>query len=146
MGDFLSASHILIQQIENSLRYILHKAGAVTSSLTSEGTQESFNLNKLLYLPAAKQLFGLDAIYDMRGLLVEKVGSNLRNDMAHGLLSDGNFFASDVVYLWWITLRMCLLPIVLHEHEASAEAQSDSSQEESPAEASEASDTPSIEE
>jgi Domain of unknown function (DUF4209) len=123
IGDFLSASHILVPQVENSIRYVLHQAGAVTSTLTSEGTQEGYDLNRFLYLPKAKEVFGVDVVYDMRGLLVEKVGSNLRNGMLHGLLSDGRFFTSDVVYLWWLVVRLCLLPRALHEHEAKKESQ-----------------------
>jgi len=117
MGDFVSASHILLPQVENSIRYVLHQAGAVTSTLTSKGTQEGYDLNRLLYLSEAKEIFGVDAVYDMRGLLVEHVGSNLRNEMMHGLMSDGRFFTSEVIYLWWLVLRLCLLPRALQEHE-----------------------------
>ena len=116
IGEFLAAAHILIPQIENSVRYILNQRGVLTSILISEGTQENLNLNRLLYLRETREIFGEENVFDMRGLLVEKVGPNLRNEISHGMLSDSHFFLRrEVIYLWWLVWRLCLVPIFISE-------------------------------
>jgi len=45
-------------------------------------------------------------------LLVEHYGSNLRNLMAHGLLNHDAFYSRPIVYLWWLVLRLCCIPII----------------------------------
>ena len=50
-----------------------------------------------------------DLIFDLQGLLVEHHGSNLRNETAHGLLDDGQMGTEEAMYLWALTLRLCLM-------------------------------------
>ena len=57
-GDFLVAAHLLILQLEHSIRYLLVIRGVFTSGLDSQGIQEERNLNTLLYLPEAKGNLG----------------------------------------------------------------------------------------
>ena len=121
-GDFLVAAHILIPQIEHSLRYVLQQHGVLTSSLDQEGIQDERNLNTTLYLPEATEIFGEDLIFDLKGLLVERFGSNLRNRMAHGLLDHAAFYTPQVAYLWWLTLRICCLPLIARMQEGEREA------------------------
>jgi len=78
-GDFLSAMHLLIPQIENTMRYILRKNGALTSNIDSEGIQDERSLNDTLFRPEIIEIFGDDIIFDLQGLLVERFGANLRN-------------------------------------------------------------------
>jgi hypothetical protein len=112
VGEFLASAHLLIPQVENSLRSILNRHGVITSTLSPEGTQQNMNLNRLLYLRETQEVFGEENVFDMRGLLVEKVGPNLRNEISHGMLGDGHFFlGKEVVYLWWLVLRLALVPI-----------------------------------
>lgn len=35
--------------------------------------------------------------------------------MAHGLINDGEFLSPLMSYLWCLTLRLCCLPILIHE-------------------------------
>ena len=51
MGDFLLSTHLLIPQLENSIRSLLDMQGEITSSLDSEGIQQERDLNRLLYKP-----------------------------------------------------------------------------------------------
>jgi hypothetical protein len=48
-------------------------------------------------------------LFDLQGLLVERHGMNLRNRMAHGLMTDGEFTTPTVLYLWWLVLRICVI-------------------------------------
>ncbi len=106
-GDFYTSTHILIPQIENSIRYLLERKGVVTSGYDAQGIQKEYNLNKILDRPEIKDIFDEDTLFDLRGLLVEHSRSNLRNLMAHGLLDDEAFSHPLMSYLWWVTLRRC---------------------------------------
>ncbi len=108
-GDWLMAMHLLIPQLENSIRFVLEQKGVVTSTLKSGGIQEDRNLDQLLAEPKAKEVFGEDIVFDLRGILLERFGHNLRNRFAHGEVSSGGFYAEASVYLWWLTLRLCCL-------------------------------------
>ncbi|MEP1075209.1 DUF4209 domain-containing protein [Leptolyngbya sp. PL-A3] len=111
-GDFLTSTHILIPQIENSVRYIMWRRGIITSGLDDSGIQNEHNLNSTLYRPEITSIFDEDTLFDLKCLLVEHAGSNLRNRMAHGLMSDGDFMSPLMSYIWWLTLRLCCLPIL----------------------------------
>ena len=69
-------------------------------------------LGTLLQTPPYSQgvieAFGEALAFDLRGLLVERMGANLRNRIAHGLMSDADFSGTDVVYAWWLALRLCV--------------------------------------
>ncbi len=117
-GDFFTSTHILIPQIENSVRYLLWKRGAVTSGLDDRGIQNEHYLTSTLYprnYPEITSIFDEDTLFDLQGLLVEHSGSNLRNRMAHGLINDDEFLSPLMSYLWWLTLRLCCLPILIHQ-------------------------------
>ena len=115
-GDFMQAMHLLIPQFENSVRHLLSQRGVVTSGLSAEGIQEEFDLNKTLSLNEAEKLFGADLVFELRGLCVEREGSNLRNRIAHGLMSVGEFYSGPPRYLWAMILRLCCWPAVLKRY------------------------------
>jgi hypothetical protein len=115
-GDFLIAAHLLIPQLEHSIRSLLAQRGVFTSGLDAQGIQEERNLNTILYLPELQTIFGEDIVFDLQGLLVERSGSNLRNLMSHGLFDYEAFFSSQMSYLWWLTLHLCCLPILARMH------------------------------
>jgi hypothetical protein len=114
-GDFFTSTHILIPQIENSVRYIMWRRGMITSGLDDSGIQNEHNLNSTLYRPEITSIFDENTLFDLKCLLVEHAGSNLRNRMAHGLISDGEFMSPLMPYIWWLTLRLCCLPILIHQ-------------------------------
>jgi hypothetical protein len=123
-GDFLTAVHLLIPQLEESVRYILYQLKVITSGLDDDGVQDEYNLNKMLsaseYTVPLSQVIGEDFAFDLRGLLVERFGSNLRNDTAHGLLSHDNFYSIPGCYLWWLSMRFYSWPrLTSFKHEQS---------------------------
>jgi len=119
MGDFITSTHVLIPQIENSVRYLLSQRGAITSSLDLEkGIQNEHDLNRTLHLPEEiNSIFDEDTLFDLQGLLVEHSGTNLRNRMAHGLIDDEDFSSPIMSYLWWVTLRLCCWPIYTYQQQ-----------------------------
>lgn len=129
LGDWVVASHLLIPQVEASVRHVLNKAGAMTSNLQADGTQEEKKLHQLLEMPEAFSVFGQPLVFELRMLLIEALGGNLRNQFAHGLLSDGDCYSFDVFTLWWLLLRICLTPIAMAEARSKADSPDDQSTE-----------------
>jgi len=85
-GDFFTSTHILIPQLENSVRYIMWRRGIITSGLDDSRIQNEHNLNSTLYRPEITSIFDENTLFDLKCLLVDHAGSNLRNRMAHGLI------------------------------------------------------------
>lgn len=109
-GDFLLATHLLIPQVENSLRYVLNGMGIITSGLDATNRrQNEQSMNTLLYdhKDALEQFFGPAVVYELQGLLVEPMGANLRNESMHGLMSDEAFSSAPGIYFWWLILHIC---------------------------------------
>jgi len=115
IGDFFTSTHILIPQIENSIRYIMWQRGIITSGLDDSGIQNEHSLNSTLYRPEITTIFDENTLFDLKCLLVEHAGSNLRNRMAHGLISDSEFTSPLMSYIWWLTLRLCCIPILINQ-------------------------------
>jgi len=120
MGDFLVAAHLLIPQIEHSVRSALESQGVIVSGLEDDGTQPERGLNTTLAHPEAIDIFREDIVFDLRGLLVEKAGSNLRHSVAHGLVDERAFHTEEAAYVWWIALHLCVR-VLLAQAPARAE-------------------------
>ena len=99
IGDGLVAAHLLIPQIENCIRYLLSLRGIPVSVLDDQGIQEERNLNSTLQDPETEKILGKDLVFDLQGLLIERFGSNLRNRIAHGLMSSSEYSSAQVLYL-----------------------------------------------
>ena len=52
---------------------------------------------------------GDDLVFDLQSLLVEKHGDNLRNNASHGLIGNNEFYSVSTIYLWWLTLKLCIM-------------------------------------
>lgn len=111
IGNFLVATHLLLPQIEDSLRFILQKEGIIPTKLLEE-IQEEISLSNIIgkYNSDGK-LKGIvtdDLIFDLQGLLNEPFGDNLRNEVAHGLCEVNKLNGAPSVYLWWLSLKLSL--------------------------------------
>ncbi len=120
MGDFPKAVHLLIPQWEHAIRTLLEHRGVAVSTLDKYSLQEDRNLNRLLYEPVMIEVLGEDQLFLMQALLVEKVGADLRNRMAHGLLGYGAFFNSAAIACWWLGYRFFATPMFIALSNASA--------------------------
>lgn len=124
-GRLIHALHILVPQLENSIRYMLPD-DVITSSLDENGVQQEHDINRLLYEPRLTEVFTEDIIFVLQALLVEKSAVNFRNQLAHGMLEYGAFFSETALYLWWLVLHLC----ALGEPPATPEAAPDTKSEE----------------
>jgi Domain of unknown function (DUF4209) len=105
-GDWLQSMNLLVPQIENSIRHVLNQNGVITTTLRN-GIQKEKNINDLLPSDEVKDIFGEDLLFDLRGILIERFGHNLRNESAHGLMPEAAFYDASSVYLWWLILHIC---------------------------------------
>lgn len=110
-GDFIVATHLLTPQIENSLRYVLESQGVDVSNLMSDGTQPVKVLGAIFGMAATKHIFGEALCFELRGCLIEKTGFDFRNRVAHGFVHEGECYSTAGVTVWWLVLRICLMPI-----------------------------------
>jgi hypothetical protein len=118
-GDIVLALHLLLPQVENSIREILAMQGVITSKLESDATQDERDLGWVLTRPEMAKIFGESMAFDLRGLLVERFGLNLRNAIAHGLLAESQMITPGAIYAWWLVLRLCCIPIARGRNETS---------------------------
>ncbi|MDA8190065.1 MAG: DUF4209 domain-containing protein [Gammaproteobacteria bacterium] len=108
-GDFVAALSILIPQFEHALRKTLEVRGAVVYRIdpaTSAHSEKS--LGDMLGMAEAKEFLGEDLQFELQCLLTEQVGQNLRNELAHGLLSEEAFHSAPAVYVWWLFLHIAV--------------------------------------
>lgn len=108
-GDLLIASHLVPPQMEAMVRHVVEIGGGSTSMFDPKGLQPEKSLNALLETPEAKKAFGESGVFELQDLFVDQLGTNLRNEVAHGLRHDSALFDSDALYAWWLLLRYSVL-------------------------------------
>jgi hypothetical protein len=124
-GDIVLALHLLLPQVEHSIRKIFTAHGVITSKLESDTTQDERDLGWMLTHPQMAKVFGEGMAFDLRGLLIERFGLNLRNDIAHGLLAEQQMITPGALYAWWLVLRLCCIPVARTLHSQTVEPEKD---------------------
>ena len=107
-GDFVLFVHLIIPQIENSVRLIFSLNKFKITAVSSDGIQEERDLNQLLNDDNAEKIFGKDLVWEMRSFLIEKCGPNLRNRVCHGLVNSEDVDSSSSIFLLWITIYLLI--------------------------------------
>lgn len=115
-GDFFSALHILVPQLENILRHILKQAGAEPFAIQSDMTQESQTLTVMLTKEREnlERILGPAIVFEIENLFDYRAGPALRHQLAHGLVSAGKCYDTDSIYACWFIFRLCCLPLFPH--------------------------------
>lgn len=117
-AEYDIAAHLLVPQIEECIRHVLQQAGHVTSKFKGKLIQQERLLGTLLGMPETEELFTPNHVFELKGLLCEKFGCDLRNRLAHGFLSYQECWSVEVVNLWWLTLRLLSIPVARSRKEA----------------------------
>jgi hypothetical protein len=110
-GDFPSASHLLIPQLEPSLRYILKAHGADPTKRRDDATEEDRSLDAIITNHRAElvDILGAPLLDELDRIFNIQPGPALRHDVAHGQLSAGQCYSPDVIYACWLLYRVCCL-------------------------------------
>ena len=87
-GDYYEALHILAPQVENLFRNIAREVGGLTVTLEKDGSSMEKVLSSILSLPELVYCYDNDILFTFRGLLNEQAGANIRNEIAHGIISE----------------------------------------------------------
>lgn len=111
-GNFITAIYLLAPQIEHLARWHLKKAGAKTTNLDGNGIENEIGLSSLVEMPELTSLFGKNIAFEMRALFCTALGPNLRNEVAHGLLTVEDGESVWTIYAWWWVLRLTLKSFV----------------------------------
>ena len=88
--DYVKCIHVLVFQIENSLRELLRILDRPVSKSTDDGNQPK-NMNEALHDPAVKSALDSKLWSFLKVLYTDNRGINLRNLVAHGVAPTGAF-------------------------------------------------------
>jgi len=108
-GDLLLFTHLIIPQIEHSVRQLVGQAGGKTTSYR-DGLMKERDLNQLLTEKDAGRdayaVLGEDLTWELRASLVEQSGPNIRNRVCHGLATIVECESPAAKYLLWLVLYL----------------------------------------
>ena len=105
--QYYEAIHILAPQIENLFRELARKVGAITSTIENDGSSREKVLSSIFDLPELVDCYDNDILFLFKSLMNEISGANIRNKVAHGLISEEE--ASSGIYLYFFAVTIKLL-------------------------------------
>jgi hypothetical protein len=110
-GDFISATHLLIPQIEPCLRHLLKINGADPSKRSDDSTEQDLSLKNIYvrFRGHLEKILGVDLAWEIDRLFNARPGPALRHEIAHGQLSSGDCFHPNAYYAIWLLYRVCCL-------------------------------------
>ena len=113
-GDYATAGHLLLPQIENSLRHLLQMSGRDSAKMEEDGIEGDRPLNILLGYCRAdlEAILGVDMVWELDGLLNFRPGPALRNELAHGKMSWNAFFSDEAISACWLVYLLTMMPIL----------------------------------
>ena len=84
-GDYVKSIHVLVPQVENSLRELLKMLGRPITKTDEDGDFELKNMNDVLHDALVRETLKEELWYFLKVLYADKRGMNLRNLVAHGI-------------------------------------------------------------
>jgi hypothetical protein len=107
-GEIMEASHLLIPQIEESLRNLLNQYKETTNVINKDGSEESaINIANLLEKCVEREIFPADLAWILEIYLISKP-INLRSYIAHGKMGDDVQNNIDIKMLCYIVFYLTL--------------------------------------
>ena len=116
--DFMTSLHLLSPQVENMVRIQLQEAG-VRTTIIENGTdvEQEIGFSKLVEKEKFEDIFGKDLSFELKALFCDGAGPNLRNNVAHGLLSSSEMNSVYSVYCWWLCFKLVFINFYNAERE-----------------------------
>jgi hypothetical protein len=110
-GDMMSAAHLLIPQVEPCIREALRINGHDPAKRRDDDTEEDYALGGLFlnFRAEIDGIFSPQIAAEIDRLFNATPGPRLRHELAHGQLSAGSCFHSDVYYASWFIYRIVSL-------------------------------------
>jgi hypothetical protein len=113
-GDYLSAVHLLLPQMEGSVRHVLTQASHPATIIQSDMTQEDRSMSAIFETmrPALLQVFGEPYVLEIDTLFLDRRGPALRHVIGHGKLAAAQCYGGDAIYGCWLIWRLACEPLV----------------------------------
>lgn len=105
-GQEYEAIHILSSQTENLFRNLARELGALTVTLENDGTSKEKLLTSVFDLPELTDAYDNGILFLFEGLLNEQAGANIRNNTAHGLLTEASAKSGVCIYFICAVIRL----------------------------------------
>ncbi len=115
--DFSTAIHIVAPQVEKIVRVLIKRHGGHTTTLSVDGVEHENGLSTLLDMKEAETILGEDVLFELKAIFADSIGPNLRNEVAHGLMTDSAAYSAAPVYAWWVLLRMVVHSLITSKQE-----------------------------
>jgi hypothetical protein len=115
-GDFMSATYLLIPQLEPCLRHLLKINGHDPSKRRDDSTEEYLSLNSLYlhFRSELDQILTPPIASEIDLLFNARPGPIIRHVLAHGEISAGACFNEEIYYANWLIYRICCLLVLDH--------------------------------
>lgn len=100
------------------VRIQLQEAG-VRTTIIENGTniEQEIGFSKLVEKEKFEDIFGKDLSFELKALFCDGAGPNLRNNVAHGLLSSNEMNSVYSVYCWWLCFKLVFINFYNAERE-----------------------------
>lgn len=102
------AVYILAPHLEQIIRVLLKDADAITTHDDNDGISRETGMGTLLQLPQCHKVLGEELTTELKAIFTNATGYNVRNDVAHGLLTDRDGQTVMGLHAWWIILRIII--------------------------------------
>lgn len=86
----------------------MNMRGIVTTKLDRFGVQRHIDPSDLVIDERLARILSDGVLLELRTLLTDNRGRNLRHQFAHGMLEDDAFASAEVVYVWRLVLALRL--------------------------------------
>ena len=101
-NDMLTASYLLMPQIEHCLRNLAKTSGI---SVTNYDEKQEFENTLGGTLEKMKGIISSDLLTELKSFLIDSNNVNFRNEILHGIM-EPQLIQHYGYYLWWLTLKM----------------------------------------
>lgn len=108
-GDFLSATHLWVPEIESAVRQVAGHLGISLQKPNRDGGYDLRNMNDLLADDEVKAFLSDDIVFYLRSVLSDHRGWNLRNDLCHGIASAASLQGTAARRLFHVILLLSFI-------------------------------------
>lgn len=107
--DLVTAMHLLMPQVENSIRCLVQECGAVVYKTEKDGVEKCLSLESILRSDEAIECLDETFLFNLSLFFTSVYGFGMRNEVCHGLYSDKELQSAPSLAVWWFVLRICCM-------------------------------------
>lgn len=108
-GDYYLALHLLAPQTENLFRTFANYFEGLTVKIAKGGSCEKKSISSIFSLPELKNNLNNDIWFTFKGLLDSRAGANIRNNIAHGIMSRDDASSGCCLFFVIVLIKLLLI-------------------------------------